>query len=208
MMTIKNITLHHGDLPADVKLGNLIAMDCEMMGLNPLRDKLCLVQISDNGKDVHLVKFDITKPYNAPNLVALLNDETKTKIFQYAVPDCATLTHHLGTKPKGIYCTKMASKLSRTYTDKHSLRFLVPEIIGVELSKEQQLSNWGAPTLSQAQLQYAASDVEHLHAIKAHLEAEVVKVGRMHLLQEINRFIPTLAELELQGWDSSILNHH
>lgn len=205
---IKNITLHHGDLPADVTLGNLIAMDCEMMGLNPLRDKLCLVQISDDGENVHLVKFDISKPYNAPNLVKILNDESKTKIFHFAIADCTTLTHHLGAKPKSIYCTKMASKLARTYTDKHSLKYLVPEIIGVELSKEQQLSNWGAPTLTEAQLQYAASDVEHLHAIKAHLEAEVARVGRLHLLQEINRFIPTLAELELAGWDSSILNHH
>jgi ribonuclease D len=207
-MSDMNITLHHGDLPADLKLGNLVAMDCEMMGLNPIRDKLCLVQISDNGKDAHLVKFDISKPYNAPNLVALLNDETKTKMFHFAVVDMQTLIHHLKAEPKNIYCTKMASKLVRTYTDKHSLKYLVPDLIGVELSKEQQLTHWGVATLSSEQLEYAATDVKYLHKLKEILDKEIAIVNRTEILAQINNFIPTLAKLELQGWDSSILNHH
>jgi ribonuclease D len=203
-----NIKLHHGDLPADVKLGNLVAMDCEMMGLNPLRDKLCLVQISDNGKDVHLVKFDVTKPYNAPNLVALLGDASKEKIFHYAVPDLATLTQHTNAKPVNIYCTKMASKLARCYAPSHSLKNLTKDMLGIELSKEMQLTNWGAEELSEGQLSYAASDVEHLHALKGLLDKELVKLDRVETHQEICKFLPTLAKLELQGWDSSILNHH
>tara|TARA_Y100001960_G_C14778703_1_gene885042 strand:+ start:4275 stop:4889 length:615 start_codon:yes stop_codon:yes gene_type:complete len=203
-----NITLHHGDLPADVKLGNIVAMDCEMMGLNPNRDKLCLVQISDDGENAHLVKFDITKPYNAPNLVALLNDESKQKIFHFAVPDLATLTKHTGANPVNIYCTKMASKLSRCYTSSHSLKNLTKDMLGVELSKEMQLTNWGSAELSEGQLSYAASDVEHLHKLKDLLDVELAKTERVETHQEICKFLPTLAKLELQGWDSSILNHH
>jgi ribonuclease D len=203
-----NIKLHHGDLPADVKLGNLVAMDCEMMGLNPLRDKLCLVQISDNGKDVHLVKFDITKPYNAPNLVALLEDASKEKIFHFAVADMGTLIHHLNVNPKSIFCTKMASKLCRTYTDSHGLKSVLKEMLNVEIAKEFQTSHWGAQTLEEGQLAYAASDVEHLHALREELIKQVELVNRKELLDEVNNFIPTLAKLELQGWDSSILNHH
>lgn len=203
-----NITLHHGDLPADLKLGNIIAIDCEMMGLNPNRDKLCLVQISDDGENAHLVKFDITKPYNAPNLVALLNDESKQKIFHYAVPDLATLTNHIGANPVNIYCTKMASKLARCYAPSHSLKNLTKDMLGVELSKEMQLTNWGSAELSQAQLNYAASDVQHLHKLKDLLDVELAKTERVETHQEICKFLPTLAKLELQGWDSSILNHH
>lgn len=207
-MTDMNITLHHGDLPADVKLGNIIAMDCEMMGLNPIRDKLCLIQISDNGKDVHLVKFDISKPYNAPNLVALLNNELQTKIFHFAVADMGTLINHLKAEPKGIYCTKMASKLCRTYTDKHGLANNLKALLGVEIPKEQQTSHWGVKELSTEQIEYAATDVKHLHELKETLDKEIKTLGRTEILAEINRFIPTLAKLELQGWDSSILNHH
>jgi ribonuclease D len=207
-MSNLNITLHHGDLPADVKLGNLVAMDCEMMGLNPLRDKLCLVQISDNGKDVHLVKFDITKPYNAPNLTALLEDETKEKIFHFAVADMGTLIQHLNVNPKSIFCTKMASKLCRTYTEAHGLKANLKEMLNIELPKEFGTSHWGSAELSEGQLGYAASDVEHLHALREALLKQVELVGRTELLNEINNFIPTLAKLELQGWDSNILNHH
>lgn len=207
-MTDLNITLHHGDLPADIKFGDIIAMDCEMMGLNPLRDKLCLVQISDNGKDIHLVKFDLFKPYNAPNLVALLNDESKEKIFHYAMGDLATLTNHLNAKPANIYCTKMASKLVRTYTDSHGLKKLTKDLLNVELSKEQQLTNWGKSELTDKQLSYAASDVEHLHKIRNILDKELIDLERKEIHQEMCRFLPTLAKLELNGWDSSIFNHH
>lgn len=207
-MADMNITLHHGDLPADVKLGNLVAMDCEMMGLNPIRDKLCLVQISDNGKDAHLVKFDISKPYNAPNLVALLNDETKTKMFHFAVADMGTLIHHLKAEPKNIYCSKMASKLCRTYTEGHGLNSLTKHLLNIELSKEQQTSHWGIAELSKEQLEYAANDVKYLHQLKTILDKEIATVNRTEILEQINHFIPTLAKLELQGWNSSILNHH
>lgn len=207
-MTDLNITLHHADLPADVKFGNLIAMDCEMMGLNPIRDKLCLVQISDDAKNVHLVKFDITKPYNAPNLVKLLEDESKTKMFHFAVADMATLIQHLQVKPKGIYCTKMASKLCRTYTDGHGLKSILKALLNVELPKEQQTSHWGVKELSAEQIEYAARDVLFLHDLKTILDKEIEVLNRTAILEEVNRFIPTLAELELQGWDSSILNHH
>lgn len=207
-MTKLNINLHYGDLPANITFGNEIAMDCEMMGLNPIRDKLCLVQISDNGQDVHLVKFDITKPYNSPNLVKVLEDNSKIKIFHFARSDMSTLIHHLNAKPQNIYCTKIASKLCRTYTDKHSLKYVLEELMDVTISKAQQLSNWGAEELTQEQLEYAASDVEYLHQIKTELDKKVAKLGRSELLTEINHFIPTLAKLDNMGYDETILNHH
>ena len=209
-MTKRNITLHHGDLPTAIatKLGNTIAMDCEMMGLNALRDKLCLVQLSDNGTDIHLVKFDITKSYNAPNLVALLNDETKTKIFHFAVADMETLTQYLNAEPKGIYCTKMAARLCRTYTDAHGLKATVKNVLGIDLPKTSASSNWGQAELSQAQIDYAAEDVFYLHDLKEHFDVEVEKLGRTQILAETNRFIPTLAKLNLQGWTQNFLAHH
>ncbi|MCP4354807.1 MAG: ribonuclease D [Proteobacteria bacterium] len=212
MKQIKNkqITLHHDDLPNEIlaNLGNEIAMDCEMMGLTPIRDKLCLVQLSNDGDDIHLIKFDITKPYNAPNLVKLINDEAKCKIFHFARGDMESLTFHLNAEPRNIFCTKMASKLCRTYTESHGLKAVLHEILGVEISKEQTCSNWGKETLSEEQIEYAASDVIHLHAIKKELEARVVKLDRQDILAEINRFLPTLAKLNLQQWDETIFNHH
>lgn len=209
-MTNQNITLHHGDIPDEVfeSLGDIVAMDCEMMGLNALRDKLCLVQLSDDGENVHLVKFDITREYDAPNLTALLNDDTICKIFHFARSDMATLVYHLKVNPKNIYCTKMASKLCRTYSDKHSLKPLLKELLGIDASKEQQLSNWGASFLTDEQLIYAASDVEHLHSLKEELDKRVARLGRTELLSEINNFIPTAAKLDLDGWGVEILNHH
>lgn len=207
-MTKLNINLHHGDLPTNVQLGKEVAMDCEMMGLDPIRDKLCLVQISDNGKDVHLVKFDITKPYNAPNLLKLLEDKNTCKIFHFARADMSTLIHHLNCKPKNIYCTKMASKLCRTYTEGHGLKAILKEILNVEVSKEQQTSNWGAENLSEEQLLYAAKDVEYLHELKNELDKQIKRLNREDLLKEINNFIPTISLLDNMGWDESILNHH
>lgn len=206
-MTNLNITLHHGDLPNDITFGNVIAMDCEMMGLNPLRDELCLVQISDNGKDVHLVKFDIDKSYNAPNLIKLLEDSSKEKIFHFARADMGFLIKHLNANPTNIFCTKVASKLCRTYTDSHGLKSVLKELLNVELSKEQQTSHWGSETYSNAQIEYAARDVEFLHRIRTELGIRVEQLGRTQLLNETNAFIPTLAKLELQGWNETILNH-
>ncbi|HAG52667.1 MAG TPA: ribonuclease D [Alphaproteobacteria bacterium] len=207
-MTDLNITLHHGDLPADVKFGNIVAMDCEMMGLNPLRDKLCLAQISDNGKDIHLVKFDITKSYSAPNLKALLEDSSKEKIFHFARADMGFLIQHLNAEPSNIFCTKVASKLCRTYTDSHGLKSVLKELLNVELSKEQQTSHWGVAEFSDAQIEYAARDVVYLHQIREELGNRVEQLGRTELLNDTNKFIPVLAKLELQGWNETILNHH
>jgi len=207
-MTDLNITLHHGDLPADVKFDNIVAMDCEMMGLNPLRDKLCLAQISDNGKDIHLVKFDISKPYSAPNLKALLEDSAKEKIFHFARADMGFLINYLNAEPANIFCTKVASKLCRTYTDSHGLKSVLKELLNVELSKEHQTSHWGVAEFSTEQIEYAARDVVYLHQIREELGKRVDQLGRTELLNNTNKFIPVLAKLELQGWDETILNHH
>src|SRR5215510_7632777 len=152
------ITLHRGDLPAGLGFGAAVAIDTETMGLKPGRDRLCVVQLSAGDGTAHLVKFD-QGPYVAPNLLALLRDPAVTKIFHFARFDLAVLQHYLGVMPQPIYCTKIASKLVRTFTDRHGLKDLARELLGVELSKEQQSSDWGAPELTQAQLKYAATDV-------------------------------------------------
>jgi ribonuclease D len=193
------IDLHEGDLPANLRLGSVVAVDTETMGLNPQRDRLCVVQLSGGNGDVHLVRF-ARGVYEAPRLKALLTDPATLKLFHFARFDIATLLHHLGVMTTPLYCTKIASRLARTFTDRHGLKDLVRDLLGVELSKEQQSSDWGAAELSQAQLRYAAADVLHLHAVKARLDAMLAREGRIELAARLFACLPVRAELDLRGW--------
>ena len=179
-MSGPKIELHVGDLPQGVDFGDSVAIDTETLGLNPLRDRLCLVQLSGGDGTAHLVKFD-GKSYDAPNLKALLTDPKTLKIFHFARFDVAVLEHYLGVVTNPIYCTKIASKLVRTYTDRHGLKDLVAELAGVELSKQQQSSDWASGELSDQQIAYAASDVLHLHKLKARLDDMLARQGRTGL---------------------------
>jgi ribonuclease D len=197
-----SIKLHHGDLPAGLDLGPVVAVDTETMGLNPHRDRLCLVQLSSGDGNAHLVKMGL--PENgrlaAPNLAAMLGNPRTLKLFHFARFDVAVLKQYLGVVTQPVYCTKVASKLVRTFTDRHGLKDLCKELLGVELKKEQQSSDWGAAELQQEQLRYAASDVLHLHALKAHLDGMLAREGRTALAEACFRFIPSRAELDLAGW--------
>jgi ribonuclease D len=195
-MTIK---LHHGDLPADVTFGSIVAIDTETMGLNPHRDRLCLVQLSSGDGNAHLVKM-ARGPYHAPRLAALLADPKVLKLFHFGRFDIAVLEHALGVKCEPVYCTKIAAKLTRTFTDRYGLKNLCQEILGVDLSKQQQTSDWGAETLTEEQMTYAASDVLYLHALKSKLDALLEREGRMELAQAAFRFLPTRARLDVAGW--------
>ena len=195
-MTIK---LHHGDLPADVSFGAIVAIDTETMGLNPHRDRLCLVQLSGGDGNAHLVKM-ARGPYKAPRLAALLADPKVLKLFHFGRFDIAVLEHALGVKCEPVYCTKIAAKLTRTFTDRYGLKNLCQEILGVDLSKQQQTSDWGAETLTEEQMTYAASDVLYLHALKSKLDALLEREGRTELAQAAFRFLPTRARLDLAGW--------
>lgn len=202
-----SITLHKNDLPSSVTFEGSVAIDTETMGLNPGRDPLCLVQLSGGDGDAHLVQLD-RENYDAPHLVALLSDTSIEKIFHFARFDVAVLSHYLGVLTEPIYCTKIASKLVRTYTDRHGLKDLSRELLGVDMSKQQQSSDWGADTLSQAQQAYAASDVLHLHALKEKLDAMLVREGRAVLARACFDFIPTRGVLDLAGWaDQDIFAH-
>ena len=201
------VQLHRGDLPAGLTFGNAVAIDTETMGLKPGRDRLCLVQLSAGDGTAHLVKFD-QGAYAAPNLIALLRDPGVTKIFHYARFDIAVLQHYLGVMLQPIYCTKIASKLVRTFTDRHGLKDLVRELLGVELSKEQQSSDWGAPELTQAQLKYAATDVLHLHALRAKLDEMLAREGRSAIAAACFGFLPTRALLDLAGWGEEDIFQH
>jgi ribonuclease D len=196
------IKLHHGDLPAGLDLGRTVAIDTETMGLNPHRDRLCLVQLSAGDGVCHLVKMGLPVEgrLNAPNLAALLADPRTLKLLHFARFDLAVLKRYIGVIAQPVYCTKTASKLVRTFTDRHGLKDLCKEILGIELKKEQQSSDWGAAELSQEQLRYAASDVLHLHALKAQLDAMLAREGRTALAEACFRFIPSRAELDLGGW--------
>ncbi len=206
-MTTHEIKLHRGDLPANLDLGGSIAIDTETLGLRPHRDRLCLVQLSAGDGRAHLVQFDGTS-YAAPNLKALLEDPKVLKIFHFARFDVAVLAKYLDAKVAPIYCTKIASKLVRTYTDRHGLKDLTQELIGVELSKQQQSSDWAASELSDQQLAYAASDVLHLHALKARLDKKLDREGRTALAQAAFDFLPTRAALDLAGFeDMDIFSH-
>ncbi|MET3436883.1 ribonuclease D [Sphingomonas sp. 1185] len=195
------VHLHEEDIPADLfAAGAAIAVDTETMGLITPRDRLCVVQLSDGGPDEHLVRFGPDSDYAAPNLRALLADPARLKLYHFGRFDIAAIRHYLGIVAAPVYCTKIASRLIRTYTDRHGLKELVRELLGVELSKAQQSSDWGAPELSDAQREYAASDVRYLHRMKVELDKRLVREGRMELAQACFDFLPARAELDLAGW--------
>jgi ribonuclease D len=195
------VHLHEEDIPADLfAAGASIAVDTETMGLITPRDRLCVVQLSDGGPDEHLVRFSADSDYAAPNLRALLADPARLKLYHFGRFDIAAIRHYLGVVAAPVYCTKIASRLIRTYTDRHGLKELVRELLGVELSKAQQSSDWGAPELSDAQREYAASDVRYLHRMKVELDKRLVREGRMELAQACFDFLPARAELDLAGW--------
>jgi len=195
------VHFHEEDLPADVFApGASVAVDTETMGLITPRDRLCVVQISDGGGDEHLIRFAPGSDYAAPNLRAVLGDPDRLKLFHFARFDLAAIRHYLDTVAAPVYCTKIASRLIRTYTDRHGLKELVRELLGQEVSKVQQSSDWGAPELSDAQKDYAASDVRFLHQMKEKLDERLIREGRMQLAQACFDFLPARAELDLAGW--------
>ncbi len=203
------VHLHQEDLPAGLFApGASIAIDTETMGLDPRRDRLCLVQLSDGGGDEHLVRFAAGSAFQAPNLTALLTDPDRLKLFHFARFDIAALANALGAVCAPVYCTKIASRLVRTYTDRHGLKELVRECLGAEISKQQQSSDWGADSLSEAQLDYAASDVRYLHRLKAVLDARLEREGRMTLAQACWDFLPVRAQLDLAGWPETDIFAH
>ncbi|MFT3989081.1 ribonuclease D [Aestuariivirga sp.] len=193
------IKLYKGDLPAGLDLGPAVAIDTETLGLIPRRDKLCLVQLSSGDGNAHLVQVDRAS-YDCPNLKALLTDPKVMKIFHFARFDVAVMKQYLEVDTAPLYCTKLASKLTRTYTDRHGLKDLVKELLGIELNKQQQSSDWGAHVLSDAQKQYAAQDVLYLHELKARLDQMLEREGRTALARACFDFIPVRAALDLGGW--------
>jgi ribonuclease D len=206
-MAKSSIVLHKNDLPAGLSFGPSVAVDTETLGLNVNRDRLCLVQLSSGDGTAHLVQLD-GRDYSAPNLKALLTDKAVLKVFHFARFDIAVLEKYLGVVTAPIYCTKIVSKLVRTYTDRHGLKDLVAELAGVELSKQQQSSDWAAGELSQQQLAYAASDVLHLHAVKAKLDAMLARDGRQAYAEAAFGFLPTRAKLDLAGFgEDDIFSH-
>lgn len=203
-MTIRQ---HQGDLPDLARYTHSVAIDTETMGLDPHRDRLCVVQLSNGDGTADVVQIAKDKA-PAPNLTKLLGDPSITKIFHFARFDVAVLFHAFGVMPQPVYCTKIASKLCRTYTDRHGLKDIVREILGVDLSKQQQSSDWGAATLSEAQLAYAASDVLHLHALRERLDTMLAREGRTDLAQACFKFLPHRARLDLMGWEENDIFAH
>jgi ribonuclease D len=201
------VKLHKGDLPAGLQFGSSVAIDTETLGLKPHRDRLCVVQLSAGDNTAHLVQF-ADGQYEAPRLKALLTDPAVLKIFHFARFDVAVLKRYLGVDTAPLYCTKIASKLVRTYTDRHGLKDLASELLGIELSKQQQSSDWGAADLSQQQQAYAASDVLHLHAIKQRLDAMLDREGRRAAAEAAFDFLPVRAGLDLAGFDDLDLFAH
>jgi ribonuclease D len=202
-----SIHLHRGDLPDDVQLSGVVAIDTETMGLNPHRDRLCLVQLSAGDGVCHLVQFAAGQ-YAAPRLRALLTDPSVLKLFHFARFDIAALQQHLGIVTAPVYCTKIASKLVRTFTDRHGLKDLCKDLLGIDLSKQQQSSDWGAADLTDEQLRYAASDVLHLHALRSRLDEMLAREGRSEIAAACFAFLPTRAALDLSGWpDQDIFAH-
>jgi ribonuclease D len=199
--------LYQNDLPDGLNLGPVVAIDCETMGLNPHRDRLCLVQMSRGDGDCHLVQVALGQT-EAPNLKALLEDPNVLKIFHFGRFDIAALLNAFGAVTAPVYCTKIASKLVRTYTDRHGLKNLVQEMLKVDISKHQQQSDWGAPKLTAAQLDYAASDVLYLHKLRAAFNVLLQREGRMDIAQACFDFLPTRAKLDLAGWpEQDIFSH-
>src|SRR6185369_3072734 len=200
-------TLHEGDLPDGVNFETSVAIDTETLGLNPHRDRLCLVQLSRGDGSADLVQIE-AKPAPAPNLVRLLGDPAVVKIFHFARFDLAALFNAFGVMPEPVFCTKIASRLTRTYTDRHGLKDLVREVLNVDLSKQQQSSDWGSENLSEAQLAYAASDVLHLHALRERLDAMLAREGRTELARACFDFLPARAKLDLGGWEAEDIFAH
>jgi ribonuclease D len=203
------VHFHEEDLPAGVLVNDrAIAVDTETMGLVTLRDRLCVVQLSDGTGDEHLVRFGPGSAYDAPNLKAVLGDPSRQKIYHFARFDLAAVHHYLGVMAGPVFCTKIASKLVRTYTDRHGLKNLVEELLGESISKQQQSSDWGGPILSDPQRDYAASDVRYLHRLRDELTVRLEREGRMHLAQACFEFLPTRALLDIAGWaESDIFSH-
>jgi ribonuclease D len=201
------IRLHKGDLPAETRYPGSVAIDTETLGLNPLRDRLCLVQLSGGDGTADLVQI-APGQRAAPNLTRLLADPAMTKIFHFARFDIAVLFQTFGVMAEPLYCTKIASKLTRTYTDRHGLKDLAKEMVDIDLSKQQQSSDWASETLSDAQLAYAASDVLYLHGIKAKLDERLAREGRSELAAACFRFLPTRAKLDLAGWSEEDIFAH
>lgn len=202
------VYFHEEDLPEGVLADGPVAVDTETMGLNTPRDRLCLVQISDGNGDEHLVRFSPDSDYDAPNLKAILDDPARLKLYHFARFDLAAIQFYLGVDASPVYCTKIASRLVRTYTDRHGLKELVRELVGAELSKVQQSSDWGAPEISDAQREYAASDVRYLHRMKEELDKRLVREGRMELAQACFDFLPARAVLDLEGWPETDIFAH
>jgi len=201
------IFMHENDLPSNLRLGNVLAVDTETMGLNPHRDRLCLIQLNDGGENTHLVKVSKNlKP--APNICKLLSDHKKQKLFHFARFDVAILSKSFGITINNIYCTKIASKLARTYTDRHSLKSLCEELLSIQLSKEEQSSDWGSSTLSKKQMKYAANDVLYLHTIKEKLDLILQREDRMELAKSCFDFINTQVCLDLNGWNNQNIFDH
>ena len=199
--------LHHGDLPEGLDLGAAVAIDCETMGLHPNRDRLCLVQMSAGDGEAHMVQ--VAKGQGrAPNLERMLADPAVLKLFHFGRFDIAVLEHAFGVRAAPVYCTKIASKLVRTYTDRHGLKYLLSELCGIDISKQQQSSDWGAPELTAAQLDYAASDVLYLHRLKAELDIRLAREGRTALAQACFDFLPERAALDLAGWPEQDIFAH
>ena len=201
------ITMHKGDLPENLDFGESVAVDTETLGLVPKRDPLCLIQLSSGDGTAHLLQFDRSK-YDAPNLKKVLSNPKCEKIFHFARFDVAVIKHYLGIDCSPIYCTKIASKLARTYTDKHGLKDICKELLGVELSKNEQTSDWSLEELSDEQKTYAASDVLYLHKLKSILEEKLEKVNRKVLAQNCFDFISTRAYLDLNGWSEIDIFRH
>lgn len=202
-----SVFVHNGDLPDNLDFGNIVAVDSETMGLNPHRDRLCVVQLSSGDGHAHLVKFD-GESYDAPNLKKLMADPNVIKLFHFARFDVAVLSHYLDAAVTPIYCTKIASKLVRTYTDRHGLKDLCRELAGIELDKQQQSSDWGAATLSDAQQKYAASDVLYLHQLKEKLDKMLAREGRTNEAAAAFDFLPVRAKLDLMGFDTMDIFSH
>ncbi len=203
------MTLHiyQNDLPDGLDLGPVVAIDCETMGLNPIRDRLCLVQLSSGDGTAHLVQIARGQTM-APNLVRMLAEPQVLKLFHFGRFDIAALAHAFGVVTAPVYCTKIASKLVRTYTDRHGLKYLLSELLGVDISKQQQTSDWGAEALSQAQQEYAASDVLYLHRLRAELDIRLAREERTELAQKCFDFLPARAALDLAGWPETDIFAH
>ena len=202
------VHFHEEDLPEGALGPGAVAVDTEAMGLHPGRDRLCVVQISDGGGDEHLVRFGPRSTFEAPRLKAILADPDRLKLYHFGRFDLAIMQAYLGVMAAPVYCTKTASRLVRTYTDRHGLKELVRELLGFEISKQQQSSDWGAPELSERQFAYAANDVAHLHALKQVLDRMLARENRTQLAQACFDFLPTRAELDLAGWNETDIFAH